>query len=74
MRPLIVSYRTMKTLLPVLLSGLFVGSASADFELVLLTSDTHEGAMEFTKELKDPGTGIPNLVLSDLNGTLIKGN
>jgi thiol-disulfide isomerase/thioredoxin len=67
---------------------------NADFELILLTSDTDEQAMEdyaaemkmpwpqlkmskaerFKKDFKYPGTGIPNLVLTDLEGKLIKGS
>lgn len=63
-----------------------------DFEVVLVTSDSDEGAMEeyasekkmswphlklsraerFKKEFKHPGTGIPNLVLTDLEGNIIK--
>jgi len=63
-----------------------------DFEVVLITSDSDEGAMEeyaaefkmqwpqlklskadrFKKEFKHPGTGIPNLVLTDTEGKLIK--
>jgi thiol-disulfide isomerase/thioredoxin len=63
-----------------------------DFELVLITSDSDEKAMEkyasefnmpwpqlklskvekFKKEFKHPGTGIPNLVLTDLQGNLLK--
>jgi thiol-disulfide isomerase/thioredoxin len=65
-----------------------------DFELVLITSDSDEGAMEeyaaefkmqwpqlklskadkFKDEFKHPGTGIPNLVLTDTEGKLIKGS
>lgn len=65
-----------------------------DFELVLITSDSDEGAMEeyaaefkmqwpqlklsradkFKSEFKHPGTGIPNLVLTDTQGKLIKGS
>ncbi len=65
-----------------------------NFELVLITSDSDEDAMEeyaaefkmpwpqlklskvekFKKEHKYPGGGIPNLVLTDLDGTLIKGS
>lgn len=64
----------------------------AAFELVLITSDSDEGAMEeyaaemkmpwpqlklsktekFKKEHIYPGGGIPNLVLTDLEGKLIK--
>jgi thiol-disulfide isomerase/thioredoxin len=67
-------------------------SEGNEFELVLITSDSDEGAMEeyaadkkmnwpqlklskvdrFTKEFKHPGTGIPNLVLTDTQGNLIK--
>jgi thiol-disulfide isomerase/thioredoxin len=67
---------------------------NADFELVLITSDDDEKAMEeyaaemkmpwpqlklsrvekFKKEFPYPGTGIPNLVLTDLQGKLIKGS
>ena len=63
-----------------------------DFEIVLVTSDSDEKAMEeyaaemkmqwpqlklsaagrFKKEFKHPGTGIPNLVLTDPQGNLIK--
>ena len=63
-----------------------------DFEVVLITSDSDEGAMEeyaaefkmqwpqlklsradrFKSEFKHPGTGIPNLVLTDTQGKLIK--
>lgn len=66
----------------------------ASFELVLITSDSDEKAMEdyaaemkmpwpqlkmskvekFTKEFDYPGGGIPNLVLTDLDGKLIKGS
>jgi thiol-disulfide isomerase/thioredoxin len=66
----------------------------ANFELILLTSDSDEQAMEdyaaemkmpwpqiklskvdrFKKQFKYPGTGIPNLVLTDLEGKLIKGS
>lgn len=66
----------------------------ARFELVLITSDSDEGAMEsyaaefkmpwpqlklskvsgFKKDHPYPGTGIPNLVLTDLDGKLIKGS
>jgi thiol-disulfide isomerase/thioredoxin len=65
---------------------------SNDFEVVLITSDSDEGAMEeytaefkmqwpqlklskadrFKKDFKHPGTGIPNLVLTDTEGKLIK--
>lgn len=64
------------------------------FELVLITSDSDEGAMaEYAAEFKMPwpqlklskvdrfkkshpypGSGIPNLVLTDLEGKLIKGS
>ena len=67
---------------------------NADFELVLITCDREEKAMEeyaaemtmpwpqlkfaktdkFKKEFKHPGNGIPNLVLTDLQGNLIKGS
>jgi len=63
-----------------------------DFELILITCDSDEKAMEeyaveakmpwpqlklsktekFKKEFKHPGGGIPNLVLTDLQGNLIK--
>ena len=63
-----------------------------EFELILITSDSDEKAMEgyaaemkmpwpqlklakvpkFKKEFKHPGGGIPNLVLTDLQGTLLK--
>ena len=63
-----------------------------DFELVLITSDSDEKAMEdyaaeakmpwpqlqlaktgkFKNDFKHPGGGIPNLVLTDLRGELIK--
>ncbi|WP_411827708.1 thioredoxin-like domain-containing protein [Luteolibacter sp. AS25] len=63
-----------------------------EFEIVLVTSDDNEDAMEgyakekkmewphlklskvdnFKKTFKHPGTGIPNLVLTDLEGNLIK--
>jgi thiol-disulfide isomerase/thioredoxin len=66
----------------------------AAFELILITSDDDEKAMEeyaaelkmpwpqlklpkvekFKKEFPYPGTGIPNLVLTDLQGKLIKGS
>lgn len=69
-------------------------SKGNDFELVLITSDSDEGAMEeyaaefkmqwpqlklskadkFKDEFKHPGTGIPNLVLTDTEGKLIKGS
>ncbi len=67
-------------------------SGNDEFELVLVTSDSDEDAMEgyakaknmpwpqlkmsrverFKKEFKHPGTGIPNLVLTDLDGKLLK--
>ena len=67
---------------------------SDEFELVLITSDSEEGAMEeyaaemkmpwpqlklsrtekFKKEFKYPGGGIPNLVLTDTAGKLLKGS
>jgi nucleoredoxin len=63
-----------------------------EFEVILISSDSDEAAMEryavdkkmpwpqlkiskrdkFKKEFKHPGTGIPNLVLCDLEGKLIK--
>ncbi len=63
-----------------------------EFELILVTSDSDEAAMEeyaeqkkmpwpqlklsrverFKKEFKHPGGGIPNLVLTDSEGKLIK--
>lgn len=66
----------------------------ASFELVLITSDDDEKAMEgyaeemkmpwpqlklakvekFKKDFPYPGGGIPNLVLTDLDGKLIKGS
>lgn len=69
-------------------------SKGNDFELVLITSDSDEGAMEeyaaemkmqwpqlklskadkFKSEFKHPGTGIPNLVLTDTQGKLLKGS
>ncbi|MFT3990786.1 MAG: thioredoxin-like domain-containing protein [Luteolibacter sp.] len=65
---------------------------SPDFEIVLITCDDEEKAMEgyaeelkmpwpqlklskverFKKEFKHPGSGIPNLVLTDLEGKVIK--
>lgn len=65
---------------------------NSDFEIVLITSDEDEDAMEgyavdkqmkwphlklgkvekFRKEFKHPGGGIPNLVLTDLQGNIIK--
>ena len=62
------------------------------FELILVTSDSSEDAMEeyardkempwpqlklskaakFKKEFRHPGGGIPNLVLTDLDGKLLK--
>ena len=69
-------------------------SKNAAFELVVITQDDDEKAMEeyaaemkmpwpqlelskvekFEKEFPYPGTGIPNLVLTDLQGKLIKGS
>ncbi len=66
--------------------------ASDEFEIVLITADSDEDAMEdyaksksmnwphlklskvgkFEKAFKHPGGGIPNLVLTDLEGNLIK--
>ncbi len=66
--------------------------ANREFEVILVTSDSDEKAMEgyavqakmpwpqlklskaskFKKEFKHPGTGIPNLVLTDLQGKLLK--
>ena len=66
--------------------------SSDEFEIVLITSDSDDGAMEeyakdkgmnwphlklskvekFKKEFQHPGGGIPNLVLTDLEGNLIK--
>lgn len=63
-----------------------------EFEIILVTSDSDESAMEeyavekkmtwphlklskvdrFKKEFKHPGTGIPNLVLTDTEGNLLK--
>ena len=63
-----------------------------EFEIVLITSDSDDDAMEdyakdkgmnwphlklsrvdkFKKEFQHPGGGIPNLVLTDLEGNLIK--
>jgi thiol-disulfide isomerase/thioredoxin len=63
-----------------------------EFEVILVSSDSDEDAMEqysedkkmpwpqlklskvekFKREFKHPGTGIPNLVLCDLEGKLIK--
>jgi thiol-disulfide isomerase/thioredoxin len=63
-----------------------------EFEIILVTSDSDEAAMEgyavekkmewpqlklskverFKKEFKHPGRGIPNLVLTDTEGKLIK--
>jgi nucleoredoxin len=63
-----------------------------EFEIILITSDRDEDAMEeyavakkmtwphlklskverFKKEFKHPGTGIPNLVLTDTEGKLLK--
>ncbi|MBB5352029.1 thiol-disulfide isomerase/thioredoxin [Haloferula luteola] len=65
---------------------------NAEFEVVLITSDSNEDDMEeyaeemampwpqlklskaskFKKEFRHPGTGIPNLVLTDLQGKLLK--
>ena len=65
---------------------------SDEFEVILVTSDNNEDAMEgyaqqkkmpwphlelrdaekFKKEFSHPGGGIPNLVLTDLDGNLIK--
>ena len=65
---------------------------SGEFELILVTSDSDEDAMEkyaeemkmpwpqlklsradkFKKEFQHPGTGIPNLVLTDTEGKLLK--
>lgn len=65
---------------------------NSDFEVILVTCDRDEKAMEqyaveakmpwpqiklskverFRKEFKHPGGGIPNLVLTDLDGKLIK--
>lgn len=67
-------------------------SSSDEFELVLITSDSDEDAMEgyardkamnwphlklskvkkFKDDFPHPGGGIPNLVLTDLEGNLIK--
>ena len=67
-------------------------ATSDEFEIVLITSDSDDDAMEeyakskgmnwphlklskvdkFQKEFKHPGGGIPNLVLTDLEGNLIK--
>lgn len=66
--------------------------ANRDFELILITCDSDEKAMEeyaaelkmpwpqlklsktdkFKKEFQHPGGGIPNLVLTDLKGKLLK--
>lgn len=66
--------------------------SSDEFEIILVTSDSNEDAMEgyakdkgmnwphlklskvekFKKEFQHPGGGIPNLVLTDLEGNLIK--
>lgn len=63
-----------------------------EFEIILITSDSSEDAMEgyalnkkmtwphlklakvekFNKKFEHPGTGIPNLVLTDLQGNIIK--
>ncbi len=65
---------------------------NSDFEVILITSDSDEEAMEryafdkempwphlklskvekFKKEFRHPGNGIPNLVLTDLEGKLLK--
>lgn len=65
---------------------------NSEFELILITSDSDESAMEgyasemkmgwpqlklakvekFKSEFKHPGTGIPNLVLTDLEGNILK--
>ncbi|MGL5018268.1 MAG: thioredoxin-like domain-containing protein [Luteolibacter sp.] len=65
---------------------------NADFEIILVTSDRDEDAMEayaatkkmkwphlkfskvsrFKQEFNHPGTGIPNLVLADTEGNLLK--
>lgn len=65
---------------------------NADFEIILVTSDEDEEAMEgyaaakkmkwphlklskvarFKQEFNHPGTGIPNLVLADTEGNLLK--
>ncbi len=65
---------------------------NGDFEIILVTSDSDEDAMEgyaaekkmlwphlklgkverFKKEFKHPGRGIPNLVLTDTEGKLLK--
>ena len=65
---------------------------SDEFEVVLISSDSDEGAMEkyasgakmnwpqlkhskvksFKKKFQHPGGGIPNLVLTDLEGKIIK--
>jgi thiol-disulfide isomerase/thioredoxin len=67
-------------------------SSSAEFEIILITSDDSEDAMDgyaselkmewphlklskvddFKKKFNHPGGGIPNLVLTDLEGTIIK--
>lgn len=67
-------------------------ASSDEFEIVLITSDRDEDAMEeyakekamnwphlklskvekFKKDFQHPGGGIPNLVLTDLEGKLIK--
>ncbi len=72
----------------------YEANKDASFELVLISSDRDENAMEdYAKELKMPwpqlkfskidkfkkdfpypGSGIPNLVLTDLQGKLIKGS
>ncbi len=65
---------------------------SDEYEIILVTSDSDDGAMEdyakdkgmnwphlklskvekFKKHFQHPGSGIPNLVLTDLEGNLIK--
>lgn len=67
-------------------------ASSDEFEIILVSSDRDEKAMEgyavdkkmnwphlklskssdFKKEFKHPGRGIPNLVLTDLEGNLLK--
>ncbi len=67
-------------------------SDSNEFEIILISSDSDDDAMEgyavdkqmtwphlklsrterFKKNFKHPGTGIPNLVLTDTAGTLLK--
>lgn len=66
--------------------------SSDEFEIILVTSDSDDAAMQdyakqkgmnwphlklskvdkFKKEFRHPGGGIPNLVLTDLDGKLIK--